>query len=97
MIPKWIDLYIALACGWLCIETNLTLKMLEQDKQHWLNRSLTKTRRYAKAQGATMSVVLRVGAAFALTFGAWIPVLIAALVWPFSVFLYVSSTLNNKD
>ena len=93
MSPQMVDMYIALTC----IETNLTLKELEANKQHWLNRALTKTRRYAKAQGPTLSVAIRLFACLGLTLAAWVPVLMASAFWPVTVTLYVLCTLKNEE
>ncbi|EAM1616276.1 hypothetical protein EU642_21815 [Salmonella enterica] len=94
---QYIDLYIALTCGWLCIETNLTLKRLESDKTHWLNRALKRTRRYAQGKPMTVSVGSRVFACFGLTLLAWVPVLLASVLWPVTVPIYVMCELTGED
>ncbi|EAM6792370.1 hypothetical protein E0G74_01250 [Salmonella enterica] len=95
MNPVYIDLYIAFACSWLCIETNISLKKLNEDKQHWLNRAMTKTRRYAKGQGPTLSVGIRIAACFGLTFAAWMPLLLTSLLWPVTVPIYVIENIRK--
>ncbi|EDL8063725.1 hypothetical protein CTA21_16365 [Salmonella enterica] len=90
-------LYVALALGWMTIETNLSIARIEANDKHWVSRSMRWLRDWGKRHSRPVSVGGRVLAAFGLAILAWIPILLASFCWPVTVTIYVLSKLRDKD
>lgn len=86
-------LYVIAAVAWTVIETQLTLKRLEANEKHWLNRALKACRNWSKDKPLPVSVGARILACFVLSIVAWIPVLLTSAAWPVTVTIYI---LNNR-
>lgn len=92
----WPLMYVCCAIAWTFIETNHVLERLEGNSKHWINRSMTAIRSWAKTQPQAISVGGRILASFVLSILAWLPVLLVSAIWPAALIIYVLSNITKR-